>query len=97
MPSEGLTAEQVTFAIRELGFGAMIYSRNKYADSFNSIISTYIESGIPVVAVLSNGKIGHAVNIIGREIAAPQQVIDSAPLNLDEGNGQRTIIDFNKI
>ncbi|RZM19015.1 MAG: hypothetical protein EOO88_39235, partial [Pedobacter sp.] len=29
-PSEGLTAEQVTYAIRELGFGAMIYSRKKY-------------------------------------------------------------------
>ncbi|WP_290797825.1 hypothetical protein [Flavihumibacter sp. UBA7668] len=69
-PSEGLTAEQVTYAIRELGFGAMIYSRKKHKHIFNTLVSIYIESGIPVIGVLKdfNGGIGHAVNIIGREI-----------------------------
>ncbi len=98
MPTEGLTAEQVTYAVREMGFGAMIYSRNKYPDTFDSIISTYIESGIPVIAVLSNGELGHAVNIIGREVESVDRVISANTVTLEEtGDRKIEIIDFNKI
>lgn len=98
MPTEGLTAEQVTYAVRELGFGAMIYSKSKYNDTFDSIISTYIESGIPIIAVLSNGELGHAVNIIGREIEPIERVTNAATITLDETDGKKIeIIDFNKI
>ena len=100
MPSEGLTAEQVTYAVRELGFGAMIYSKNKYPDTFDSIISTYIESGIPVIAVLNDEKkgIGHAVNIIGREMEPVERVINANTISLEEKTKHKIeIIDFNKI
>lgn len=99
MPSEGLTAEQVTFAIRELGFGAMIYAKSKFKDSvFNSLISTYIESGIPVVGVLTDGKIGHAVNIIGRQKIGIEKVKSARPLEIegDEGN-KISLIDFSTV
>jgi len=85
MPSEGLTAEQVTFAIRELGFGAVIYGKRKFTKPvLFSLINMYIESGIPIIAVLTDGIIGHAVNIVGRQkIDAkfvteiePEEVID---------------------
>ena len=103
MPTDGLTAEQVTYAVRELGFGAVIYSRSKYPDSidsvsFDSIISIYIESGIPVIGVLQNGTIGHAVNIIGREKEPPTKVLSAAPITYQNAEGQKiNIIDFNKI
>ncbi len=97
-PSEGLTAEQVTFAIREFGFGAMIYSEAKYPD-FEAIISTYIESGIPVVGVLNNqaNTLGHAVNIIGREKESPDKVLSTSIETIDGSETELQIIDFNKV
>lgn len=100
MPSEGLTTEQVTYAVRELGFGAIIYSRNKNVEIFDEIISTYVESGIPVVAVLNdvNRGMGHAVNIIGRKKIDPHIVINTPPEVIHKGSGSRIkIIDFNQI
>lgn len=96
-PSEGLTAEQVTYAIRELGFGSMIYARKKYKELFNALVSIYIESGIPVVGVLKDraGTIGHAVNIIGRQKDDPVTVTGSAH-HLETVHGGR-LIDFNRI
>jgi hypothetical protein len=96
-PSEGLTAEQVTYAIRELGFGAMIYSRKKYKNAFNALVSIYIESGIPVIGVLKNakGSIGHAVNIIGRELEDPQKILQIHPHEKTAQGG--FLIDFNQI
>lgn len=67
LPSDGLTAEQIAFVLREVGFGVMIYSKNKHPDQFDIALSMFIESGIPVIGVLKSQKIGHAVNIIGRQ------------------------------
>lgn len=97
VPSDGLTAEQLSFAIRELGFGSVIYSRTKFPKDFDEIISTYIESGIPIIGVIKDTKIGHAVNIIGREeinektvsLRKTENVVNSAGLNL-------SIIDIHK-
>ncbi len=96
-PSDGLTAEQVTYTIRELGFGAIIYSKRKYKDEFLGIVNTYIESGIPVIGVLKDksGTIGHAVNIIGREVEDPNVVIESDYHETTVFRGK--IIDYNKI
>ncbi|MEO3402832.1 hypothetical protein AAFN85_02955 [Mucilaginibacter sp. CAU 1740] len=98
LPSDGLTAEQITYAIRDFGFGAMIYSREeqeKVSYDFNSIISTYVESGIPVIAVLENEELGHAVNIIGRTKHSPGSVTGTEP-HVTLSNGL-AVIDFNKI
>jgi hypothetical protein len=96
-PSDGLTAEQVTYTVRELGFGSMIYSRRKYNSEFLGIVNTYIESGIPVIGVLKNksGTIGHAVNIIGRELEELDLVLNSASSEKTEFGGE--IIDYNGV
>jgi len=100
MPSEGLTAEQVTYAVRELGSGAVIYSRNKYGEDFDTLISIYVESGIPLITVLSDEHktIGHAVNIIGRQHIDCKSVTTREPEQLTSDSGAHiNVIDFNKI
>lgn len=70
IPSDGLSLPQMSYIIRALGFGNMTYSKSNYApEKFYSIISMYIESGIPVIGIFRDRsrKLGHAVNIIGRE------------------------------
>lgn len=66
IPSNGLQASQISFALKKIGFGVRIYSQNVYTLEFDSILKTYVESGIPIVGVIQNGQIGHALNIIGR-------------------------------
>lgn len=97
LPSDGLTAEQITFTIRELGFGAVIYSKSKQQNSdfpIEYLISTYIESGIPIICVLKNDKIGHAVNIVGRE-CIKDELVCKYPYTVVLKNGTE-ITDFNK-
>ena len=67
-PSKGLSGNQISFAVKELGFGVRSYSRNQYLAEFEPLLKTYVESGIPVVALMDNSSgIGHALNIVGRE------------------------------
>lgn len=66
IPSKGLQAAQISFALKKIGFGVRIYNRNAFTSEFDSYLRTYIESGIPVVGVIQNHRIGHALNIIGR-------------------------------
>lgn len=98
IPSDGLTAEQLSYAIRELGFGSVFYSRSKFENEFDEIVSTYIESGIPIIAVIKDDKIGHAVNIIGREEIDQNAVVDY-PVEKNIENSSKVklnIIDFHK-
>lgn len=68
LPSKGLTVSQISFAVKEFGFGVRSYTANQHGAAFESILRAYVESGIPVVAALQNNQgIGHAVNVIGRE------------------------------
>lgn len=69
LPSNGLTLEQISYALKEFGFGAYVYSKEAYNSELANIIATYIESGIPIIAVIQNpsGDIGHAAIIIGHE------------------------------
>ncbi|MBC9932878.1 hypothetical protein [Chitinophaga qingshengii] len=71
LPSEGLSIKQMSFALRELGFGTKSYLRTMYSSaSFTNLLSIYIESGIPLILSISDryigGGIGHAVLAIGR-------------------------------
>jgi hypothetical protein len=98
LPSDGLTAEQITFTIRELGFGSVIYSKLRYEKArfqLDYIISSYVESGIPIIAIAKNKTIGHVLNIIGREMLNSENIAKRTPTNT-LGNGT-PIIDFNKI
>jgi len=77
LPSRGLNIQQLSFALREFGFGTRIYSREEYGADFERLISTYIESGIPLIIGLDNrpdGNIGHAVLCIGHENVTDDQI-----------------------
>ncbi|PLK44408.1 MULTISPECIES: hypothetical protein [Emticicia] len=68
IPSNGLSLEHISFALKEYGFGTKIYTRNEYSESdLRMILSTYIESGIPVTIGIQSKTIGHAIIAIGRE------------------------------
>ncbi|NML39865.1 hypothetical protein HHL17_21880 [Chitinophaga sp. G-6-1-13] len=71
IPSDGLNIEQMSFALREFGFGTMTYDRSEYSPaSFDNLLAVYVESGIPLIVAVSNvhrgGSIRHAVVIVGR-------------------------------
>ena len=71
LPSKGLSIRQMAYALKEFGFGTRLYSRDHYPNEFNRLISTYVESGIPIIIAVDNfhkgGAIGHAILTIGRE------------------------------
>jgi hypothetical protein len=78
LPSNGLNVKQISYALREFGFGTRIYSKDEYKADFNRLISCYIESGIPLIIAMDNkgagGKIGHALICSGHEIVADQDI-----------------------
>ena len=90
IPSKGLTAGQISYALKDFGFGVKIYSAHAYGTEFMKILKMYIESGIPVVGAMQNGRIGHAVNVIGRvdivaaDVAALPIVIKKNNIELSE-------------
>lgn len=67
IPSQGLAAHQISFALKKVGFGVKVYNKNAYGLEFDKILKTYINSGIPMVAIVNNNSgICHAFNIIGK-------------------------------
>lgn len=95
VPSHGLSAEQISFALKEFGFGVRMYDRSAYQTSYLSGISPYkdffrilhyyVDSGIPVIGVVSNGKTNHAVLHIGYEppiVQNSMQGIEEISLNI---------------
>ena len=65
-PSKGLTIDQISYALKELGFSTIIYHNDIYNDDFKKVLYYYIESGIPIVASVDMGKLGgHAVILTG--------------------------------
>jgi hypothetical protein len=69
LPSNGLTVDQISFALKEFGFGTNIYARESaYENEIENVIAHYIESGIPIIAAIENDKVGHAIVIVGHEI-----------------------------
>lgn len=84
LPSSGLSAECLTYAIKSFGFGPRLYHRDAFSELHN-ILGCYIESGIPMVTALSNRRsvvpdvedIGHAVLCVGHEVVT-DGMIDAA-------------------
>lgn len=66
LPSNGLTMDQISFALKKYGFGPRIYS-SKFVD-LEALTHVYLESGIPVVLGLENNEgDGHAILAIGKK------------------------------
>jgi len=65
MPSRGLDIRQMSYALKEFGFGTRIYGRKDYDSDFEKLLSCYVESGIPLIISLQSDQIGHALLCIG--------------------------------
>ncbi|WP_207421179.1 papain-like cysteine protease family protein [Desertivirga brevis] len=78
VPSKGLNIAQMSYALKEFGFGTRIYSKQQYAAEFEGLLSCYIESGIPVIMAIDNrhrgGSIGHALLAIGHNKIEDNQI-----------------------
>ena len=74
IPTNGLNTEDISYALKELGFATKIYHKDDFIKNtshpfgFKEIVNSYIDSGIPIIATITNDYIGHAVIIIGHEI-----------------------------
>lgn len=66
LPSTGLTMDQISFALKEFGFGTKLYFSKSFHD-LNEIIDSYIESGIPIITGLQSGPLGHVIIIVGKQ------------------------------
>lgn len=73
-PSSGLTYNQISVALRSLGFGSKIYSLGSDSNRFYRLLACYVESGIPTAIALQGLGIGHAVVCIGRENLAKTEI-----------------------
>lgn len=76
LPSNGLTMDQISFALKEFGFGTRVYAYDAYGDSLNEIIDSYVESGIPVIVGLQSGNIGHVIIAIGKQYGSKNDWTD---------------------
>lgn len=54
LPSPGMTYYQLGYTLRKMGFGSMFYVKSILRDSFFTTINDYVESGIPVIAIIGN-------------------------------------------
>jgi len=61
--------DQISFALKEFGFGTRIYSEGAYGSELFKIIDSYVESGIPVIVGLQSGDIGHVIIAVGKELS----------------------------
>ncbi len=86
LPSGGLYIQQMSFALREYGFGTQVYSRDIFKDDiFEKLISTYVESKIPLIFDLDDGpkgKIGHALLCVGHDWVTDEEIDNLKPSTL---------------
>lgn len=87
IPSQGLNIQQMSFALKEFGFGTRIYSRS-YGSDFENLLSIYVESGIPIILGIDNfnkhGDIGHALICIGREAISETEIDAISATSFDD-------------
>ena len=80
IPSKGLNIAQMSFALKEFGFGTKIYSKQQYTTEFEGLFSCYVESGVPIIVAIENrnlgGNIGHALLAIGHKKIDDSQIND---------------------
>ncbi len=69
IPSKGLNINQMSYALKEFGFGTRIYSKEEYLNEFEGLFSCYVESGVPIITAMENvhrgGNVGHALLAVG--------------------------------
>jgi len=89
IPSKGLNIQQMSYSMKEFGFGTRIYSEEQYGDDFNLLLSCYVESGIPLIIAMDNrpegGSIGHALLCVGHEKVEPAMIASLSPYPIPNG------------
>lgn len=93
LPSKGLTYNQISVALRNLGFGPKIYqsgNTKEKIERFRMLMACYIESGVPLAVALTNPNIGHALVCIGTERVNKADVTNH-PITL----GSKTLYSWN--
>jgi hypothetical protein len=93
MPSKGLQAHQISYALKKVGFGVRVYSKDVFGSEFDNILRIYIESGIPLVCCVRAPGIGHAFNVIGRRSTTQEQFDDIAAIDIRK-NGELVLKDL---
>ena len=97
-PSKGLEIDQISFALRELGFATRIYAQQSYGSDFFELLSCYVESGIPIVVTVNNNTgIGHALLCIGREPINADRLPETPPRIVTQQGRSIHIIDNDRI
>lgn len=111
LPSNGLNAQHLTYAIKSFGFGPQLYHREVFPQLHN-ILGCYVESGIPVVVAISNWAacqkktanepINHAVLCVGHETVTDVMIDTAASQtsklkNITTPNGNITVLDYDDI
>lgn len=96
IPSKGLDILQMSYTLKQFGFGSRFYSKEIYGDEFERLISCYIESGIPLIISIENKNIHHALLAIGHEEVDENQIDQILPLVKEtNSNGTKlTIYDY---
>lgn len=98
LPSNGLTVDQISYALKEFGFGTYIYSKeDAYGNELTNIIAIYIESGIPIIAALKNETIGHAILIIGHNTDPEVDFKKQKTRTIEYGTKKVKYIDYTDI
>lgn len=62
IPSKGLNLLQIPEILRQFGFSPLLIQKNNKDEFYNELIA-YIESGIPIIGVMT--KRGHAISVLG--------------------------------
>lgn len=95
LPSHGLSAAHIASVLMEDGHECVIHRNtngdNKSDDVLLSLAHIYIESGIPVILTLGNGKEGHAVAAMGHGDAMKDEAEQAAL------RGQRVWVDVSQL
>lgn len=92
IPSAGLTFDQIARVFNNHGFGCKIYFESGNP-KFHEILSTYLESGIPLAICIQSKTIGHAVVAVGHKSIDRNGI---NPVQLQDINGKKYYI-WNKM
>jgi len=76
VPSQGLSIQQISMALRQQDFGCKMYSKEN--KRFKELFTCYVESGLPLAVAVEGGNIGHAIVCIGRKKIDRSQIVAKA-------------------
>lgn len=95
IPSNGLPIDDISYILKNQGFGTLYYSNQCYDPSdFKHFFSCYVDSGTPLVVALSNEKnIFHANLCIGYKKIDRFKIDNLKPLEMED----KKIFDYSRI